>query len=265
MAGRARARISVIHYYRLVLQYKGTNYLGFQIQPEDQGKTIQGELNKALAIISKAKAQSLGSGRTDAGVHALGQVVKVGIELAIDPQNLVKALNTKLPDDIRVIDADVSNYDFSPTVDAKSKEYHYRFSNLRSYQALQNDFIVNNNFDLDIEQMRRACKILIGKHDFCNYFCEGTEVSSTVREIFEADIIEVEQGKWDMLPPHFIFKVVGSGFLKQMVRLLMGAIWNVGRGKVSLEEFENSLKIPRSHRIGPVAPPSGLYMFRVNY
>jgi len=255
----------VIHYYRLVLQYKGSNYLGWQIQPEDAGQTVQGELNKALAIISKSKGNSIGSGRTDAGVHALGQVVKVGIELEIIPEKLIKALNGKLPDDIRVIQAELSDHEFLPTVHATSKEYHYRFTFDRVATAFQNDLIVNHPFDLDLEKMRNACKILVGEHDFSNYFCEGTEVASNVRKIFECEILEVPQGQWEMLPSHYVFKIIGNGFLKQMVRLLMGALWNVGRGKITLEEFQSSLKAKKSHRMGPVAPPNGLYMVRVNY
>ena len=255
----------MIHYYRLTIQYKGTNYLGWQVQSESAGQTVQGELNKALATISKAKAQSMGSGRTDSGVHALGQVVKVGIELQIEPEKLLKALNANLPEDIRVIEAGPSTFEFHPTVDAVSKEYHYRFSTSRYAGALQNDLITNQTFDLDLSKMREACKILVGEHDFTNYFCEGTEVSSTVRSIFECEILEVKQGQWGMLPEHLVLRIVGSGFLKQMVRLLMGALWNVGRGKISLEEFKGSLTSTPTQRMGIVAPPQGLYMVRVNY
>lgn len=255
----------MIHYYRLILQYKGTHYLGWQVQPESAGKTVQGELNKALEIVSKARAQSMGAGRTDSGVHALGQVAKVGIELQIPPENLVKALNVNLPDDIRVIHAAVSDYEFFPTVHATSKEYHYRFTCTRMFTAFQNDLIVNHPFELDIEKMRQACKLLIGQHDFTNFYCEGTDVSSTVREIFECEILEISQGDWGMLPSHYVFRIVGSGFLKQMVRLIMGALWNVGRGKITLEHFASSLTSTPMQRLGPVAPPSGLYMVRVNY
>jgi tRNA pseudouridine38-40 synthase len=255
----------VIHYYRLILQYKGTRYLGWQVQPESAGLTVQGELNKALQVVSKAAVQSMGAGRTDAGVHALGQVAKVGIALAIDPENLVKALNVKLPDDIRVIHAEVSDYEFIPTVHAKSKEYHYRFTGNRMFTAFQNDLITNHPFDLNIDLMLEACRLLEGDHDFQNYFCEGTEVSHTIRTIYQCDIQHIEQGSWEMLPAHYVFKIVGNGFLKQMVRLLMGALWNVGRGKITLDQFKNSLSVPCSHRLGPVAPPQGLYMVRVNY
>jgi len=255
----------VIHYYRIIIQYKGTRYLGWQIQPETSGITVQGELNKALTEISKAKAHSIGSGRSDAGVHALGQVVKVAIELAIDPEKLLKALNGHLPEDIRVIDAKNSDHEFMPTVHAISKEYQYRFTSTRQPTALQNDLIGNFPFELDVEKMRQACKVIIGEHDFANYFCQGTDVSSTVREIFECEIIEVPQGNWGMLPAHHIFRIVGNGFLKQMVRLLMGAVWNVGRGKISLEEFKSSLTSAPTQRMGATAPPQGLYMVRVNY
>ena len=95
-----------------------------------------------------------------------------------------------------------------------------------------NDLIGNYAFDLDVDKMREACKVLIGEHDFSNYFCQGTEVSSNVRTIFECELLEVSQGNWGMLPAHYVFRIVGNGFLKQMVRLLMGAVWNVGRSKI---------------------------------
>ena len=255
----------MIHYYRLIIQYKGTRFLGWQVQPENAGLTVQGELNKALAVVSKSKnVKSLGAGRTDAGVHALGQVAKVSIELQIAPENLVKALNGNLPEDIRVIHAELSDEEFFPTVHAKSKEYHYRFTCQRSSTALQNDLIQNHPFELDIEKMREACKVLIGRHDFTNYYCEGSEVASNIREIYECEIMEVKQDDW-MLPSHYIFRIVGNGFLKQMVRLLMGALWNIGRGKITIEQFQSSLSATKVQKLGPVAPPNGLYMVCVNY
>jgi tRNA pseudouridine38-40 synthase len=255
----------VIHQYRLLLQYKGTNYLGWQIQPQSSGATVQGELNKALQIISKStNVKTMGAGRTDSGVHALGQVAKIGIELQIAPENLMKALNVNLPDDIRIIKAEAADVDFFPTVDAKSKEYHYRFTSNRTFSAFQNDLIYNHPFELDLDKMKEACQILIGTHDFSNFYCEGTEVAHNVRHIFECEILEINEGDW-MLPSHYVFRIVGSGFLKQMVRLLMGALWNIGRGKKSLQELKDSLGPTKVARLGPVAPPNGLYMVCVNY
>lgn len=256
----------MISHYRLTIQYKGTAYLGWQVQPESAGKTVQGELNRALKVVAKSdECRSLGAGRTDAGVHALGQIVKVSIPLQINPDNLVKALNVNLPDDIRVVAAENSNEEFFPTVHATSKEYHYRFTANRMFTAFQGDLIANYPFDLDLSKMQEACKALIGEQDFTNFYCEGTEVSSNVRIIFECEILEIKQGEWGMLPSHYVFRIVGNGFLKQMVRLLMGAIWNIGRGKISLEDFKASLGPEKTQRLGMVAPPEGLYMVCVNY
>jgi tRNA pseudouridine38-40 synthase len=256
----------MIYYYRLTLQYKGTKYLGWQVQPTDMGKTVQGELNKSLQRISKSQeVKSIGAGRTDTGVHALGQVAKVVLPLDINPASLVLALNGNLPDDIRVIAAEISDEHFMPTSHAKSKEYHYRFTARPCATALQNEFIVNSSFILDLDKMRAACKVLIGEHDFTNFFTEGTIVKSTVREILECEIFEVAQGQWSMLPAHYVFKIVGTGFLKQMVRLLMGAVWNVGRGKISVNDLVAALGPNKVQKLGAVAPAQGLYMVRVNY
>lgn len=256
----------MISHYKLTLQYKGTRYSGWQVQSGTSEVTIQGELNRALKTISKSEdIKTMGAGRTDAGVHALGQVVKVTFPLVIAPENLVRALNSNLPDDIRVTSGEITDESFHPTVSATSKEYHYRFTSLRTATAFQNDLIANFAFDLDLGKMREACEILVGEHDFTNFFCEGTEVSSYVRTIFSCDIVEVPQNDWEMLPAHFVFRVKGNGFLKQMVRLLMGAIWNVGRGKITLEEFRSALGPTKVQRLGPVAPPNGLYMVCVNY
>lgn len=255
----------MIHYYKLVIQYKGTRYLGWQVQPENAGLTVQGELNRAAKVVSKSEnVRSLGAGRTDSGVHALGQVAKISIELDIPCENLVKALNANLPDDIRILSAEVSNEEFFPTVHAKSKEYHYRFTSNKTFTAFQNELITNQTFELDKKKMQEACKILIGRHDFTNFYCEGTEVASNIREIYECEILEIPQDNW-MLPSHYVFRIVGNGFLKQMVRCLMGAVWSVGRGKITLDEFQNALSSKKVPRLGPVAPPNGLYMVRVNY
>lgn len=255
----------MIHHYKITIQYKGTRYLGWQIQPESAGLTVQGELNRSLAKISKSSdVRSIGSGRTDSGVHALAQVAKVSLPLDIVPESLVKALNAHLPDDIRVLTAEKSTEDFLPTVHAKSKEYHYRFTCNRDSSALQEDYIANFPYELDFEKMNEACKILIGEHDFTNFFCEGSEVSSYVREIYSCEIVKVSGEGW-MFPEHYVLKIQGNGFLKQMVRLIVGALWNVGRGKVSLTDFKASLTSQKRPKLGPVAPAKGLYMVRVNY
>lgn len=251
-------------HYRLTVSYVGTRYLGWQIQPESYGKTIQGEINLALQKISKSTdVKTLGSGRTDTGVHAMGQVVKATIPLEINPRNLLKAMNSHLPEDIRVFEASLSTEEFIPTVHAKSKEYHYRFSTNEIHPPFAEHLITHYPYEIDLEAMKKACQIFIGEHDFTNFFVEGTPVSSFVRQIYECEIIEVPAN--ELFPSYYVFRVVGSGFLKQMVRLMVGAIWRVGRGRVTLEELQNSLSPMKQEKLGAVAPGHGLYLMRVNY
>lgn len=255
-----------LNIYKLTIEYKGTNYLGFQIQ--SIGKTIQGELNNALKILSKSEnIKSIGSGRTDAGVHALAQVVRIEIPVNIPAESLVRAINAHLPLDIRVKEAVLSTIDFHPIYSAKSKEYNYVFSNRESISPFAEELVTLFPFDLDIEMMKEGCKLFCGEHDFINYQCTGTDVETTVRNIFSCELVHhFSTGHWgNFIDDYYVMKVTGNGFLKQMVRLMMGALWSLGRGKVTLLELEESLKTPRSNRLGATAPPQGLYLREVHY
>ena len=252
--------------YKLSLQYKGTHYSGFQIQPND--KTIQGELNNALKILSKSdEIKSIGSGRTDAGVHAFAQIVRIEIPVDIPEESLVRAINSHLPFDIRVTSASRTTLDFHPIFSAQSKEYNYVFSNQQNISPFAHDFVTLFPFELDIEMMRKGCALFCGKHDFINYQCTGTDVETTVRQIFSCEIVHHHSsGHWsEMLSDYYVFRVVGDGFLKQMVRLMMGALWALGRGKITLDDLEKSLKISQGSRLGATAPPQGLYLKEVHY
>lgn len=252
--------------YRLTLQYKGTQYFGFQVQPVHQ--TIQGELNNALKLLSKSEEiKSIGSGRTDTGVHAFAQVVRIEIPVDIPEESLSRAINSHLPHDIRVTQAIRCTRDFHPIFSANSKEYNYVFSNKQSISPFAHDLITLFPFDLDIEMMKRGCKVFCGEHDFINFQCTGTEIETTVRQIFACELVHHRSnGHWGhILNEYYVFRVVGSGFLKQMVRLMMGALWSLGRGKITLEELEKSLNIPLDKRLGATAPPQGLYLMKVHY
>lgn len=259
---------SRLNTYKLVVQYKGTAYSGFQIQATD--KTIQGELNRSLAILAKTtEVKSIGSGRTDAGVHALGQIVRVEIPVSIPAASLHLAMNSHLPDDIRVLSAESCTSDFHPIYSAKSKEYNYVFSNDLSVSPLVSDLLTHFPQPLNVDAMRAGCKVFCGEHDFLNYQCTGTEIESTVRKIISCDVVRYQaSGHWGhLIPQYYVLEVVGNGFLKQMVRLMMGALWNLGLGKISLQDLENSLKEnnPLLRRLGPTAPPQGLYLKEVHY
>lgn len=252
--------------YKITIQYKGTHYQGFQVQAA--GRTIQGEINSALKILSKSEEiKSVGSGRTDAGVHALAQVMRIEIPVDIPVDNLARAMNSNLPDDIRVINAVVVTNEFHPIYSAKSKEYNYVFSNERSISPFSNELVTHFPGDLNIEMMRKGCQIFCGEHDFINYQCVGTDVESTVRKILSCELLRLDStGHWEnFIGDYYVLKVVGNGFLKQMVRLLMGALISLGKGKISLEDLEKSLKEPLKNRLGPTAPPQGLYLKEVHY
>ncbi len=255
-----------MNFYKIIIEYFGKNYHGFQIQLDH--KTIQGELNNALKIISKSdEVKSIGSGRTDAGVHAFAQVVKVEIPLDIVPEKLVLALNTKLPPDIRVLKAEICTSDFHPTYMAKSKEYSYVFTNKSIPSAFARDVMSTFDFEFDEEKMKAACQAFVGTYDFSNYQCVGTEIENTVREIYLCELQKVKSsGHWaKFCDEYYVVRVVGNGFLKQMVRLMVGAIWNAGRGKISIEDIKQSLIEPSVKKLGATAPPEGLYLVEVHY
>lgn len=250
--------------YKLEIQFKGTRFLGWQKQ-KDFEPTVQDILERACSKIFKSTVSTVGSGRTDSGVHSLGHVVKLKAPFNIPDEALLKGINSQLPGDIRVIKVSKCSEGFRPTNDALKKEYIYLFSNLNDSSALQEDFIVNNRFDLDFEKMKKACELFIGKHDFKNFYCVGSDVNSTVREIYECDLEFKKMDFHGILPDHFIFRIVGNGFLKQMVRLIVGTVWEVGRGKVSLENLGSELKKPQDKKLGITAPSNGLYKTKVWY
>ncbi len=253
-------------FYKATLSYKGTRYLGWQIQPE--GQTVQGELNRALIAVSKSEdIHTIGSGRTDAGVHALGQVVRLETPLVIEPKSLVLALNANLPADIRVLECEESHKDFHPTFGAESKWYSYFFVQSRYPDPIIGELVAEQGFPVDEARMRAAAKAFLGTHDFANFFTEGTEVKSTVRTIFECSLHRSNPygAPFHQAGEVWELRFHGNGFLKQMVRLMVGAIWNAGRGKIGPADIAKALQAPQREKLSAVAPAHGLYLMRVVY
>lgn len=257
-----------MNFYKITLSYKGTNYFGWQIQNESQ-ITIQGELNKALSVITKSdNISSVGSGRTDAGVHALNQVCRIEIPLEIVPEALVRALNANLPKDIRISDASLCSSDFHPIFSAKEKEYIYLFTNHKSETAFQRELFTNLNWDLDFEKMQKACALFVGEHNFHNFYCLGTDISSTTRQIYSCELKPVQntQVLSELFGNYWQFSIRGNGFLKQMVRLIIGSLWELGKGNITEDDLKNHLsEIKFQSKLGPVAPPQGLFLKQVFY
>lgn len=257
-----------LYHYKAKIEYNGTAYSGWQIQSQGE-KTIQGELNRSLSSIAKThEVKTIGGGRTDAGVHAFGQIVRIEMPLSITPDGLRKALTTKLPPDIRCLEVWSCTPDFHPIFSAVSKEYVFFFTNrCDGPSVFQLNRIANCPFPLDIELVRDACALFVGEHDFVNFSTKGTPVKSTIRTIFECELISSSIGEFPnhLSLPCFMLRIRGNGFLKQMVRLIVGAIWEVGRGKISTDIVKKALEGSRELRAGPVAPPEGLYLKEIFY
>jgi len=257
--------------YRITLEYEGTNYSGWQVQTGSPVKTIQGEIEKALFEIFKSNmVKTIGSGRTDAGVHAFAQVCKIIAPLKIPEIALQKALNAILPNDIRVLNSSYCSEDFHPIYSATKKEYNYIFS-LGRERALWRNHVTYLEEKLNIDLMNEGCKLFLGTHEFALYSCTGTEIEDTKRTILCSEISPYKpQGFHSILDgDYYVFRVIGDGFLKQMVRLMFGALCQLGRGKITLKDIENSLQITNFHpsmkKLGPTAKPQGLYLREVHY
>ncbi|MCO4753524.1 MAG: tRNA pseudouridine(38-40) synthase TruA [Bacteriovoracaceae bacterium] len=253
-------------FYKITLSFKGTKYLGWQKQ-KDFSPTVQGELENSLKKIFKSDSiKTIGSGRTDTGVHSLFHVVRIQAPFEIPPESLLRALNSHLAPEIRILDSKFCDSTFRPTNDALRKEYQYLFTTNKFESPFQLDFMANYPYELDFEMMRQACKLFVGKHDFKAFSCTGSEPTSTIRNIFECELITgIKPNMQGIMPEYHLIRIVGDGFLKQMVRLITGTLWQVGRGKVSVEDIEKAFEGQLNRRIGEVAPPQGLYKVKTWY
>ncbi len=243
---------------RVTLAYDGTDFHGWQVQPELP--TIQGVVEEILASIEGAPVKALGSGRTDAGVHALGQVAAFTLTNPIPPPNLAKAMNRLLPPAVRVWEASETWLDFHPRHDALAKTYEYRI--VRSGQCSPFDWRYAHHYPypLDEEAMAAAAAALTGEHDF-SAFASADERDalglSKVRTIFQSELIR--EGE------RLLYRVRGSGFLKHMVRNLVGALLETGKGNLGLEDWRRLLAAGRRGEAGPTAPAKGLFLLGVEY
>jgi len=240
----------------LVVQYDGTDYAGFQIQPDQP--TIQGELEKALAEVEGTETRVTGASRTDAGVHALGQIATLETENPIPVPNLVRALNDHLPPAITVPEGTEVASAFHPCYSASGKLYSYRILN----RPAGSPFITRYAWHvpdpvLDVAKMQEAAAILCGQHDFAAFASAGGKVENTVRDIFRFD---VERHR-DILEVH----IEGNGFLYQMVRNMVGTLVEVGSGRCDAEEVAKLLQSRDRTLVGAPAPPQGLCLVRVYY
>jgi tRNA pseudouridine38-40 synthase len=244
---------------KIQLSYDGTDYHGWQVQP-GLG-TIQGELEKVVSEIEGKPVQVAGSGRTDAGVHALAQVAAFNIENPIPVENLARAMNRLLARDIRVLKAEEAPLDFHPRFQAKAKTYEYRIFRAEICPPFERRYVYHHPYPLRVEEMIAVAPLLEGEHDFTAFAASDDRDeqpgNSKVRTIFCSRLTK----EGDRL----IYRVTGSGFLKHMVRNIVGVLLETGKGNVDragvLARIEAGCAIPP----GPTAPARGLFLISVKY
>lgn len=242
---------------KLVLAYTGTNYAGWQIQ--DNAKTVQGELENALQILCGQKVRVHGASRTDAGVHALGQVAHFSPPQKRQHIPWQKALNALLPKDISVLKAEEVNDNFHSRFSAKAKIYSYIFWIEPNFVYPQRLPFVWECGGLDLEAIKEIKDLLVGMHDFGAFMNAGTPVKTTVRAIHW---LELNQGFY---PQEINLRIKGDGFLKQMVRNIAGLFWLIGKHKVSKDFVFELLENPIRQMWPPTAPAKGLTLEKIFY
>ena len=241
--------------YKLQIEYNGARFCGWQKQ---EGKrTVQGELENAFLTLTGENVTVDGSGRTDSGVHALGQVATAKTSKNIPPNNLTKALNDLLASDVRVCKATKVDESFHARFSAKRKTYEYVVQVSGKQSAITHDLLCFHPCVADFDRMKEAANLLIGKHNFKGFCSAHTNVQSFEREIFEIKI--QKSGK------KIKFFVTGNGFLYNMVRIIVGTLLEVGSGKRSLEDVKKALDLGERKYAGKTMPPCGLYLKKVEY
>lgn len=241
---------------KLVVQYNGKNFSGWQVQPEK--RTVQGELEKVLEFLLKEKVKTYASGRTDAGVSSYGQVVHFDTDKEIVTKSLLVSLNGLLPEDVAVTSCEKVTNNFDARFSVKKKTYMYRFyiSRFRLPLFEENAFRVNDYVNL--EKMKEACKYFIGTHDFGSFVSKKSGKTDFVRTIYDAKIVELFDGL-------YAFEITGNGFLYNMVRIIFGTILKAGYGQIKPQEVQNILEGKSRALAGKTMPAKALVMKKVEY
>lgn len=244
-----------LHNYKLWLQYDGTDYSGWQIQ--SRHSTIQGTVTAAIERVSGERIQLVGSGRTDAGVHARGQVANFHCRLNLDPQAWLRALNTILPADIRVLRVSRAPLAFHAQHSAILKSYRYHVFTGRILPPWESRYRLHWPRPLNLDEMQRAAACLLGNHDMRSFAASGTTVKSFVRH--------VSLSAFKARGPRLIYTIEADGFLQHMVRSIVGTLLEVGSGRFSAADFRRILKARDRRQAGKTAPPHGLFLEKVHY
>lgn len=240
---------------KVKIEYDGKNFNGWQKQPDKLN--IQGEIERAIFEITGEKVDLIASGRTDAGVHSLGQTANFKMENNMPIEKIPLAINSKLKKTIRVKTAEEVDERFHSRYNCKGKKYRYVINNAPIESALYKDLELHISQKLDLNKMREAIKYFVGKHDFSAFKSSGTSSKNSVREIYKAEIIE----DGDRIK----IELTGSGFLYNMVRIISGTLVEVGIGKIEPKQIPEIIQSKDRGMAGRTLPPQGLYLVEVYY
>lgn len=245
--------------YKLTLAYDGSRFAGFQIQTAKQ-RTVQGDLEAALTEIAQGQPVKVhGSGRTDSGVHALGQVAHLDFPFDLDPQAMERALNSTLKDDVSIIQVDRVAEDFHARYDAKAKTYIYRIHNHPIRNPLSRAYTYWHPYALDEDRLKQALSRLEGRHDFTSFTSTKSPIENKVRTLFEARVSRSTS------EPEWILSFTANGFLYHMVRVMVGTLLEIGDGRKAPQEIDRLFEVMDRNEAGPTAQAHGLYLKEVHY
>jgi tRNA pseudouridine38-40 synthase len=251
-----------MRYIKLTIAYDGTDFHGWQIQANKP--TVQGEIVSVLRRLTQENIQLHATGRTDAGVHALGQVGSFRTQSALSPLEFQRALNALLPPTIRIVGSEETGPDFSARWSAKGKVYRYRIYLGKVVPPMLWRYVLHYPFPLDEVAMRDAAARFVGVHDFSSFAAsmgseEDDKGRNMQREIFSAELQRTDDGQ------ELWFTVHGRSFLRYMVRKMVGTLLDVGRGKLKPEDIDRLYELKDRSKSGPTVPPQGLFMVRVDH
>ncbi|MGF3112791.1 tRNA pseudouridine(38-40) synthase TruA [Facklamia sp. P9177] len=247
--------------YVAKVQYDGSHYHGYQIQKN--GISIQEKIENALLLIAKKSPENpikiIGSGRTDAGVHAMGQVIHFDFPASIPAINLLRALNSILEKDIRIIQCNQTKIDFHARYHAIGKSYRYRVDTQAFPDPFKRNFTTHHGYPFEIERIQEGLAYLQGEHDFTSFCSTKTDKENKVRNLYEV------KANLDVPNQELVFDFKGNGFLYNMIRIIVGTSLQIGDGLKEPIEMQRLLDIKDRNQAGPTAPPQGLYLMHVEY